>query len=338
MGSTKVSAPSTPAAPTTTDSVKSYVENLPAMYQAELKYSPLIAQQQLDMISQYLPQYTQLQQDLQMQYAPQLAEQNWQLQQQYAPLYAQQQQELQQQYEPGAYNAMQNLGNMMTPEYLSGQGAFNVAQSPMMDQLASTMTPEWLTGYSAQNAPGMDAARNRVIQQSRDAWADRGLAQSGMSAEDEAKMVSEFEFPYALQQEQLTQNTLANRMGMASNLANNQLANQQNAWSNYYNNLAQRQNTALQLAGRYATPTQSTVSTPNVQLGSYQPWSAMNGYNYGQVANNMQTGYGNQSNLYGSMYSTNAQMANSNPWLTAGSGILGSIGGGWAGNGFKIGS
>lgn len=334
-----MSSPSVPAAPTTTDTVASYVKNLPAMYAAELEWSPKIAQQQLDMISQYLPQYTQLQNELQMQYAPQLAEQNWQLQNQYAPLYAQQQQQLQQQYEPGAYNATQALGNLMTPEYLSGQGAFNVAQSPMMDQLSSTMTPEWLTGYSAQNAPGMDAARERVVQTSRDAWADRGLLNSGMSAEDEARMVSEFEFPYALQQEQLTQNTLANRMSAASSLANNQLANQQNAWSNYYNNLAQRQNTALQLAGRYATPTQTTVSTPNVQLGNYQPWSAMNGYNYGQVANNMQTGYGNYSNAYSSMYNTNAQMASQGPaWLSALGGVGGSVLGGWAGNGFKLGS
>lgn len=337
MGSTTIEQPKAPSAPTTADSVKAYVANMPAMYQAQMDWAPKIAAQDVSMLQQYLPQITALQQQLQTQYAPQQAAQQWALQEQYAPLMAAQQQQLQQQYEPGAYAATQNLGAMMTPEYLSGQGAFNVAQSPMMDQLSSTMTPEWLTGYSAQNAPGMDAARNRVVQQSRDAWADRGLAQSGMSAEDETRMVSEFEFPYAMQQEQLTQQTLANRMGQASALANNQLANQQNSWSNYYNNLAQRQNTALQLAGRYATPTQSAISTPNVQLSNYQAPNVMNGYNYGQVANNMQSSYGTQAGIYGNQLSSYTQLANQNPWLSAGAGILGSIGGGWAGNGFKIG-
>lgn len=199
MGTTTIEQPKAPSAPSTADSVKAYVENMPAMYKAQMDWAPKIAAQDVSMLQQYLPQITALQQQLQSQYAPQQAAQQWALQEQYAPLMAAQQQQLQQQYEPGAYNAVQNLGNMMTPEYLSGQGAFNVAQSPMMDQLSSTMTPEWLTGYSAQNAPGMDAARNRVIQQSRDAWADRGLAQSGMSAEDETRMVSEFEFPYAMQ-------------------------------------------------------------------------------------------------------------------------------------------
>jgi len=337
MGSTKVSTPTPPAAPTTTDTVKSYVENLPAMYAAELEWSPKIAEQQLQMISQYLPQYTALQQEMQMQYAPQLAEQQWQMQQQYAPLYAQQQQELQKQYEPGAYAATQNLGNMMTPEYLSGAGAFNQPSSPLLQQLGGIYSNDYLTGYSAQNAPGMDAARQRVIDQSRDAWASRGLVNSGMSAEDEARMVSEFEFPYALQQEQLTQQTLAQRQAAAMGLGQTELANQQNAWNNYYNQIAQRQNTALQLAGRYATPTQTSVTTPTVQASSYTPTSVMSGYNYGNVANNMQQGYGNYSGAYTNMYNTNAQMANSNPWLTATSGVLGMLGGGWAGNGFKIG-
>lgn len=336
MGSTNISQPTPPAQPSTADAVKAYTANMPAMYQNQLTWAPKLAAQDMAMVQQYLPQLTALQQQLQQQYAPQQAEQNWQLQQQYAPLYAQQQQQLQQEYEPGAYNAVQNLGAMMTPEYLSGAGAFNPAQSQQMDQLNNLYTQDYLTNYSAQNAPGMDAARQRVVDTARSGWADRGLVNSGMSAEDEAKMVSEFEFPYALQQEQLTQQTLANRQAQAYNLGQSQLANQQNAWSNYYNNLAQRQNTALQLAGRYATPTQQTVSTPNIGLSNYQAPNLMGDYTYGQVANNMQQGYGTASNVYGSQMGAYSTMANQNPWLSATSGILGSIAGGWAGNGFKF--
>jgi hypothetical protein len=329
-GSTNVEMPQAPAAPSTADAVKAYVQNMPAMYQAQMEWGPKIQEQQLGMIQQYLPQITQLMQGLQSQYAPQQAEQQWQLQQQYAPLLAQQQQQLQQQYEPGAYNALQNLGGMMNPEYLSGQGAFNVAQSPMMNQMSAMMTPEWMTGYSAQNAPGMDAARQRVIEQSRAGWADRGMAQSGMSAEDEARMVSEFEFPYALQQEALTQQTLSNRQGLASTYAGQELQQQQNAWQNYYAELARRQNLGLSLAGRYNVPSQASVSTPQVSIPNYSPTNVMQGYSFPQVQNSMMSGYGDYSNLYGSMYGTNqqAQASSNDFWsniIGSGLGAIGSI-------------
>ena len=332
-GDTTVEAPKAPAAPSTADAVQAYVQNMPAMYQAQLDWAPKIQEQELGMIQQYLPQLTALQQQLQMQYAPQQAEQAWQLQQQYAPLMAAQQQQLQQQYEPEAYAAMQNLGGMMTPEYLSGQGAYNPAQSSMMNQLGGMMTPEWMTGYSAQNAPGMDAARQRVIEQSRAGWADRGMALSGMSAEDEARMVSEFEFPYAMQQEQLTQQTLANRMGMAGNLASQQLQSQQNAWQNYYSELGRRQNVGLSMAGRYNVPSQSAINAPQIGLPNYTPTNVMSGYNFPQVQNSMMQGYGNYSGLYGSMYGTNqqAQASTNDFWSNifgSGLGALGTILGG----------
>jgi hypothetical protein len=343
MGSTKtvVEQPTPPAAPSTADAVQAYVQNMPAMYQAQLEWAPKIQEQELGMIQQYLPQLTALQQQLQQQYAPQQAAMQWQLQQQYAPLMAAQQQEMQRQYEPEAYAAMQNLGGMLTPEYLGGQGAFGTAQSPMLSQLGGIMTPEWMTGYSAQQAPGMEAARQRIIEQARDAWSARGLGESGMSALDEARMLSEFEFPYAMQQEALTQDVLGTRMGMGGNLATQQLQQQQNAWQNYYAELGRRQNLALSMAGRYNVPTQSAINAPQIGLPNYQAPNVMQGYNFGQVQNSMMQGYGDYSNLYGNMYGANAQMAMQNaqnPWMNVlgsiGGGIGGGIAGGWANNFF----
>ena len=329
---TKVEYPSPPPQPSTADAVKAYVGSMPAMYQAQLEWQPKLTAQDVSMMQQYLPQVTALTEQLQQQYAPQQAATQWALQQQYAPLMAAQQQQLQQQYEPGSYAALQNLGAQMTPEYLSGQGAFNVAQSPLLNQMTGMMTPEYLTGYSAQEAPGMQAARERLSQQARSAWADRGLAQSGMSAEDEARMLSEFELPYALQQEQLTQNVLAQRQGLGQNIAQTGLAAQQNAWQNYYNELARRQNVGLSLAGRYNVPNQSAINTPQIGIPNYQAPNVMAGYSFPQVQNSMMQGYGNYAGLYGSMYGANAQLAaqkNSAMSGLFGSGIgaLGTMGG-----------
>jgi len=313
-GSTSIQSPSPAPAPTTAESIDAYIKGLPQMYQAQLDWSPKLAEQDVGLYEQYLPQLTALTQGLQAQYAPQEAAQQWELQQQYAPLLAQQQQELQQQYQPEAYAAKQLLGGQMTPEYLSGQGAFNVATDPTMQAMNNMVTPEWMTGYSAQEAPGMQAARERLQQQARGAWADRGLAQSGMSAEDETKMLSEFELPYALQQEQLTQQVNAQRQALGAQLGTSGLQSQQNAWQNYYNQLNQRQNTALQMAGMYAAPSQSSVTTPQTSIPNYSTsgYNVMSGYSYPQVANNMVQGYGNYTNAYSSLYGTNAASAGQN--------------------------
>lgn len=53
MGSTKIEQPSTPAAPTTADSVQAWVDSLPAIYEAQMKYAPLQAQQQVSLAQQY---------------------------------------------------------------------------------------------------------------------------------------------------------------------------------------------------------------------------------------------------------------------------------------------
>ena len=212
---------------------------------------------------------------------------------------------MQRQYEPEAYAAKEAMGGMMTPEYLGG-APFTPAYSPMMEQMGGMMTPEWMTGYQAQEAPGMQAARERLQQQTRGAWATRGLAESGMSAEDEARLMAEFEFPYAMQQEQLTQQTLGQRQAMGQGLASQQLQQQQNAWQNYYTELGRRQNVGLSMAGRYGVPTQPQVQTPQIGLPQYQAPNVMQGYNFPQVQGAMQQGYGNYAGLYGNMYGAQA--------------------------------
>lgn len=239
MGSTSVSTPTPPPQPTTADSINAYIQGMPQMIENQMRYAPQLAQQQYD-ISQNL--------------SPQYAEQAWNLQQQYAPMLAEQQQQLQQQYEPEAYAARQQLGGLMEGDYLTNYD----------------------TGGYGQ---GFDAARNRLKQDSRSAWAQRGLGFSGMSAEDETRMLSEFEFPYAMQQEQLRSQELG-----------------------------RRQNMALSLAGRFGVPEIQGVSTPTVGTPNL-----MSGYDFGNVQSGMQQGYGNYSGAYSSMYGANAGLqANAN--------------------------
>jgi len=329
-GGTSIEQPSPPAAPSTAESVQAYTESLPAMYQAQLEWGPQIEAQQYQTALQYAPQYTDILQQSQMKYAPQLAEQQWQLQQQYAPQMAEQAQQLQQQYEPEAYQAKQALGTMMTPEYLGGPG-LQVATDPLLEQMRGTMTPEWMSGYQAEEAPGFLTAKDRLRQDIRGAWAGRGMAQSGMSAEDEARLMAEMEYPYAMQQEALTQQVAAQRQGLGAQLGTQGLQAQQNAWQNYYTELARRQNVGLSMAGRYAIPNQAQVTTPQVQTAQFQPQNLMQGYDYGTVQQGMQQGYGNYAGAYSSMYGANAQVAaQGDPMMNALAGLGGTALGGWA--------
>jgi hypothetical protein len=59
-GKTTIQTPTPPAAPSTSQNIQDYIQNLPAMYQAELDYNPKYAQQQLDLTTQYAPKYAEL--------------------------------------------------------------------------------------------------------------------------------------------------------------------------------------------------------------------------------------------------------------------------------------
>lgn len=233
---TNIYQPTPPPAPSTADAVQAYTENLPAMYEAQMEYAPKFSEQQMQLAQQYVPQITELQQQLQQQYAPQQAAQQWELDQQYAPLYAAQQQELQQLYEPQAYQSLQNMSQLLTPDYL--------------------------TNYQAPTGQGFGAAKDRLRMDARSAWADRGLAQSGMSAEDETRMLSEFEFPYAMQQEQL---------GLQE--------------------LGRRQNLAMSMAGRFGVPNIQGVQQPQVGIPQYQAPNLMSGFDFGTIQQGQQQGY-----------------------------------------------
>jgi len=308
---TQIYTPTPAPQPSTADAINAYLAGLPQMYQAQMEWGPKLAQSDVQAQLNTIPQLTEMITSLQNQYSPSLAASQWALQEQYAPLMAAQQQQLQQQYEPGAYNALQNLGAQMTPGYLGGEG---IQGSPLLNQMSNMMTPEYLTGHSAQEAPGMQAARERLSQQARSAWTDRGLAQSGMSAEDEARMLSEFELPYAMQQEALTQQVQAQRQGFAGSLAQQQLGQQRD----YYDELGRRQNIGLSLAGRYNVPTQSQVQAPGVQTPSYTPQSVMSGYNFPNIANYMQQGYGSYTQAARPIASQNSRPGNAPLWGLAG--------------------
>lgn len=329
MGKTTIQQPSPPPAPSTAESISAYLEGLPRMYAAQLAWQPKIEEQRYQTALQYAPQYTDIMQQQQMQYAPRLAEQSWEMQEQYAPRYAGQAQELQQQYQPEAYTAKTGLGEVIGGDYFTDVPR-TVATDPLLEQMRGTVTPDWMTAYSAPEAEGFLAAKDRLRQDIRGAWASRGLAESGMSAEDEARLLAEMEYPYAMQQEQMTLDEANRRRQLGAQLGTQGLTSQQNAWQNYYNELSRRQNLGMSLAG-YQTPSPTNVSTPQVQTAQFTPQNVMQGYNYGNVASNMQQGYGNYANAWSNAYATNANMGN--PFMSA----LGGIGGNIAGNMFGYG-
>jgi hypothetical protein len=68
--STKVSTPNPPAPPSSSEQVQAWVDALPQIFEAQLKYAPKELQQQLEMAMRYMPQFSQLQQQIQEQLYP----------------------------------------------------------------------------------------------------------------------------------------------------------------------------------------------------------------------------------------------------------------------------
>jgi len=109
---------------------------------------------------------------------------------------------------------------------------------------------------------------------------------------------------------------------IGADYASRGMLEQQKNWQDYYTNLG------LSASGKQPLATGGTTSQLNYMQG-YQPQQALN-----YSANT----YGNYSNAYSSMYGTNQQQASQgNPYFNAAAGAVGTLGGGWAGNGFKIG-
>jgi len=62
---TTVYQPTPPTAPSISDTMADYTESLPALYAAQMEYAPQLAQQQVDLMSQYGGQYGQAMKDSQ---------------------------------------------------------------------------------------------------------------------------------------------------------------------------------------------------------------------------------------------------------------------------------
>ena len=79
MGSTSISQPAPPAAPsigqTTQESIDAQLSSLPQQLQAEREFGPQFSQASLDLARQFAPEVSQLQLDLQRQFGPDVAQQ-----------------------------------------------------------------------------------------------------------------------------------------------------------------------------------------------------------------------------------------------------------------------
>lgn len=62
---TQIIQPTPPPAPSTADAINAYVQSLPALFEAQLKYAPMEAQQQLDLTRQFAIPYAQAYQEAQ---------------------------------------------------------------------------------------------------------------------------------------------------------------------------------------------------------------------------------------------------------------------------------
>lgn len=291
-GETQITYPQAPAAPTTAESVKAYTESLPQMYQAQLEYGPKIQAAELAQYMASAPALASIENALQMQYAPGEAEQAWQLQEQYAPKYASQQQELQKLYEPEAAAAKEQLGGIINEGDYMGNAPWMESRASSLRGLQGLTNQDYLTNYNPETAPGLALAKNRLRGDIRGAWADRGLGQSGASAFDESKVLSELELPYAQAQEQMRVQELGRRQSMALGLGQTETGTYESAANRYLGEVGRRQNVGLSLAGRYNVPTQQQISTPQIQANAQPTTNLMQGFNQGNIANTMASNYG----------------------------------------------
>jgi len=59
MGSTNIEQPSPPAQPSTADAINAWVQSMPQVYETQMQYAPLQAQQQVELAQQYALPYGQ---------------------------------------------------------------------------------------------------------------------------------------------------------------------------------------------------------------------------------------------------------------------------------------
>lgn len=292
---TSIEQPSPPQQPSTEEAINAYISGLPAMYEAQMEYSPLITGQQIGMLQQYLPEVTALQQNLQQQYLPQNVAQQVGLQMAYAPVLAQQQRQLQELYQPESLAATQALGGIVNQDYLSQTDLGQM--SPLLGQVseqAQTMMNEGLS--------------DDEMSLYRDLYASNIGTNAGSP----------------IGADYMSSNLLA--QDIARRDLGRQLATQLGQTG--LSETGRRQNVGLSMAGMYNVPSQPQIGMQGINIPGLQTANVMSGYTFPNVANFMNQGYGNYMGGYSSMYGTNAGLAGQNTGLMGNilGGVLGGLG------------
>lgn len=175
MGSTHVSAPQTPAAPTTTSSIEDYVKNYPTLFAMNQQYAPQEAAQQIALAQQYAQPYGQAMKTAQeAMYPEQTKITNTLLQQAQEGMSSQVPSWMQDQYR-SEMNAQlgSNAGSPIGADYmsrgllqqqqdwqkyyqnmglsLSGSQPIYQATQPTTTNQTSTFTPASVMGYNSSN-------------------------------------------------------------------------------------------------------------------------------------------------------------------------------------------
>lgn len=175
MGSTKISSPSTPPAPSGADAVNAWAAQLPSIYATQLQYEPQLLQQQLAMQNAYATPILNQQMALEAQYQPQIMERQMQLQQQYQPQMLRQEYDLQKEYMPKMAQAQYDITNQLYPETAglqeqlatkASQGMNSQVPTWMQDQYRSNMNAQ--LGTNAGSPIGADYMSRGLLQQQQD--------------------------------------------------------------------------------------------------------------------------------------------------------------------------
>jgi len=174
-------APEQPSiAATSAEAINAQVAAMPQIYQTKMEYAPKFTAQDLALQQQFGPQYAQYALDMYNQFGDQYAQTEYDLQSKYAPQYAQLQADIQGQ--TGAQYAQQNLDiqNQFGTQYAQAlrdqQGVLNPSMIAGQDAL---------TAYLSQEDEMTPQEVAKAQQDVRNAGAARGMAESGMNAQDE---------------------------------------------------------------------------------------------------------------------------------------------------------
>ena len=174
MGSTKISQPSPPPAPSTKESVQAWADVQPQIYQQQLQYEPKLLDQQLAMQSKYAEPLLRQNYELQKEYAPKMMADEFELQKKYMPELT----KLQYETEKGLYPETSALQEQLAKQ----------AREGMTSDVPDWMKQEYLSNLNANlgtniGAPiAADYVSRGLLEQKkgwRDYYRDLGLTMTG---------------------------------------------------------------------------------------------------------------------------------------------------------------